>query len=195
MNDSDESSALENRSGWYEWVQALVCAVLAVVLVFTFAVRIMRVDGPSMRETLQDRDLMLVVNSELNHSFERGDVVVLRKESFLNDPIVKRVIATAGQTVDIDFSTGSVFVDGELLEEDYIRELTYLSEGTQFPLTVPEGCVFVMGDNRNDSDDSRDDRLGVVDLRYVIGQAEFVVFPGQTADTGSRDFSRIGSIS
>lgn len=178
----------------YEWVQALVCSVLAVVVLFTFVIRLIGVDGHSMVPTLQHGDRLLVVNSMLYHDYKHGDIVVLRKESFLNDPIVKRVIATGGQTVDIDFSTGSVFVDGQLLKEDYINELTFLEEGTEFPLTVPEGSIFVMGDNRNHSSDSRDSRLGTVDTRYVIGKAVLLAFPGEDIYTTKRDFGRIGVI-
>lgn len=178
----------------YEWVQALVCSVLAVVMVFTFVIRLIGVDGHSMVPTLQDGDRMLVLNSMLYHDYKYGDVVVLRKDSFLVEPIVKRVIATAGQTVDIDFASGSVYVDGELLEEDYINELTFEEEGTEFPLTVPEDSIFVMGDNRNHSDDSRNSRLGTVDTRYVIGKAVLLAFPGADIDTGKKDFGRIGKI-
>ena len=186
----------EADHGAYDWVQLLVCCVLTVVLVFTFAVRVVRVDGPSMRETLQNRDLLAVVNSPLCASYDAGDIVIVRREDFLEGaPIVKRVIATEGQTVDIDFAAGTVYVDGEPLEEDYIREPTYTDEGTAFPLTVPEGAVFVMGDNRNDSHDSRAPDLGPVDTRYIIGRAVAVLFPGATADTGSRDWSRVGILS
>ena len=179
----------------YEWVQALVGVVLAVVLLFTFAVRVVLVSGPSMRETLQHRDCLLVMNAHLCGGFEAGDIVIIRKESFKDgEPIVKRVIATEGQTVDIDFTAGAVYVDGQLLEEDYIRQPTYLEEGLEFPVTVPEGCVFVMGDNRNDSDDSRDPELGPVDTRQILGRAGFLLFPGVTADTDKRDFGRIGPL-
>ena len=179
----------------YEWVQILVCSVLAVVLVFTFAVRGFRVDGPSMRETLQDGDMLLVLNDGLCGDYQPGDIVILRKASFRDGkPIVKRVIATEGQTVDIDFSTGSVYVDGVLLKEDYINELTFEEEGTEFPLTVPEGSIFVMGDNRNHSNDSRDSRLGTVDTRFVIGKAVFLAFPGPDIVTEEREYSRIGVI-
>ena len=179
----------------YEWVQALVCSVLAVVVVFTFVVRLIGVDGRSMVPTLQNGDRLLVLNSMLYDDYKYGDIVVLRKDTFLHDPIVKRVIAVEGQEVDINFSTGSVFVDGELLEEDYINEPTYLEEGTEFPLTVPEGSIFVMGDNRNHSSDSRDSRLGTVDTRYVIGKAVFLAFPGPDTYTGKRELSRIGVVS
>ena len=178
----------------YEWVQALVCSVLAVVLLFTFVIRMIGVDGHSMVPTLQDGDRLLVLNSMLYDDYKYGDIVVLRKSSFLSEPIVKRVIATEGQTVDIDFDAGVVYVDGQALEEDYINEPTCLEEGTEFPLTVPEGSIFVMGDNRNRSSDSRDSRLGTVDTRYVIGKAVFLAFPGANEATGKKELSRIGVI-
>ena len=179
----------------YEWVQSLVGSVLVVVAIFTFVIRMMGVDGHSMLNTLQHGDRLLVVNSMLYHDYKYGDIVILRKNGvFDDDPIVKRVIAVEGQTVDIDFAEGIVYVDGEALEEDYIREPTYVEEGTEFPLTVPEGSIFVMGDNRNGSSDSRDYRLGTVDTRYVIGKAAFLIFPGPDYETEKRDFKRIGVI-
>ncbi|MBD9196943.1 MAG: signal peptidase I [Clostridiales bacterium] len=179
----------------YEWVQSLVGSVLVVVAIFTFGIRMLGVDGHSMLNTLQHDDRLLVVNPIFYHDYQYGDIVILRKNGvFDNDPIVKRVIAVGGQTVDIDFDAGVVYVDGEALEEDYIREPTYTAEGTEFPLTVPEGSIFVMGDNRNGSSDSRDYRLGTVDTRYVIGKAAFLIFPGPDYDTEKRDFSRIGVI-
>ena len=179
----------------YEWVQSLVGSVLVVVAIFTFVIRMMGVDGHSMLNTLQHGDRLLVVNSMLYHDYKYGDIVILRKDGvFDDDPIVKRVIAVEGQTVDIDFTEGIVYVDGEVLEEDYIREPTYTAEGTEFPLTVPEGSIFVMGDNRNGSSDSRDYRLGTVDTRYVIGKAAFLIFPGPDYETEKRDFKRIGVI-
>ena len=179
----------------YEWVQSLVGSVLVVVAIYTFVIRMMGVDGHSMLNTLQHGDRLLVVNSMLYHDYKYGDIVILRKNGvFDDDPIVKRVIAVEGQTVDIDFAEGIVYVDGEALEEDYIREPTYTAEGTEFPLTVPEGSIFVMGDNRNGSSDSRDYRLGTVDTRYVIGKAAFLIFPGPDYETEKRDFKRIGVI-
>ena len=179
----------------YEWVQSLVGSVLVVVAIFTFGIRMLGVDGHSMLNTLQHDDRLLVVNPIVYHDYQYGDIVILRKNGvFGNDPIVKRVIAVGGQTVDIDFDAGVVYVDGEALEEDYIREPTYTAEGTEFPLTVPEGSIFVMGDNRNGSSDSRDYRLGTVDTRYVIGKAAFLIFPGPDYETEKRDFKRIGVI-
>lgn len=184
----------KNDRDLFEWVQALVCSVLVVVLVFTFGIRLIGVDGHSMLPTLQHGDRLLVLNSMLDHEYAYGDIVVLRKDSFMNEPIVKRVIATEGQNVDIDFMNGIVYVDGEALEEAYINEPTYVDEGTEFPLTVPEGSIFVLGDNRNHSDDSRNDRLGTVDTRYVIGKVVILAFPGPDVQSEKREFGRIGRI-
>ena len=178
----------------YEWTQALVGSVLLVVLVFTFVIRLIGVDGHSMVPTLQHGDRLLVLNSLWYDDYKYGDIVVLRKDTFMEEPIVKRVIAVGGQKVDIDFEEGIVYVDDVALEENYINDYTYLEEGTEFPLTVPQGSVFVMGDNRNRSSDSRDSRLGTVDNRYVIGKAVFLAFPGADEDTGEKSFDRIGVI-
>ena len=180
----------------YEWVQALVYSVLAVVLLFTFVIRLIGVDGSSMEPTLKHGDRLLVLNSLLYSDYQYGDVVVLRKDTFLQEPVVKRVIATENQTVDIDFDAGEVYVDDVLLDEDYILEQTYVDEGMSFPLTVPEGSIFVMGDNRNHSTDSRDTRLGTVDTRYVIGKAVLLLVPGtgEKSYVEKRDFGRMGGV-
>lgn len=189
-----ETPGAEKKREIYEWMRLMVCSVLAIMLLFTFVIRLIGVDGRSMVPTLQDGDRLLVLNNLLCGGYEPGDVVVLRKESFLPTPIVKRVIATESQVVDIDFLSGVVYVDGQRLHEDYVNELTFTAEGTEFPLTVPEGSVFVMGDNRNHSTDSRDVRLGTVDERYIIGRAVFLLFPGLDIETEKRDYGRIGAI-
>lgn len=184
----------------YEWVRSCVSAVLVIVIVFTFIARMMGVQGPSMIPTLQNGDRLLVLNAPLAGKYRQGDIVIARKESFSEDPIVKRIIAVGGQTVGIDFNAGIVYVDGEALDEDYVNDLTYTYEGTAFPVTesegelfvVPEGSVFLMGDNRNMSTDSREARIGAVDERYLIGKAVFLLFPGQDSVTQKRDFGRIG---
>nr|WP_326185717.1 signal peptidase I [uncultured Oscillibacter sp.] len=179
--------------GLYDWVQTLVCAVTAVVLIFAFAARIVSVSGPSMRETLQNGDKLLVLDSHLCGEYRQGDIVIFQKPDFEDgEQIVKRVVATAGQTVDVDFGAGVVYVDGEALEEPYTREPTWLDEGLSFPVTVPEGCVFVMGDNRNDSKDSRHTELGPLDTRCVIGRAVLIAIPGETAGLERREWSRVG---
>lgn len=184
---------IEGRES-YEWLRSLVTAVLVVTLTFTFVVRLMGVSGPSMLPSLQDGDRLLVLSSWLCGDFEYGDIVIARKESFGEEPIVKRVIATGGQTVDIDFSLGRVYVDGELLQEDYINDLTYLEEGIEFPLTLGENELFLMGDNRNRSSDSRHYLLGGIDERLIIGKAVFRIFPGKNSLSEKRDFSTIGPL-
>ncbi|MBQ8390213.1 MAG: signal peptidase I [Oscillibacter sp.] len=177
----------------YETVKALVGVVVAVTLVFTFALRVFNVSGGSMRHTLQNGDKLLVVNRPLCGDIGQGDIVILAKKSFRDgEPIVKRVIAAGGQTVDIDFSEGVVYVDGQALSEPYTREPTYQEEGLEFPVTLGENEVFVMGDNRNDSSDSRHSDIGCVDLRNVMGKAVALLIPGETAETELREWSRIG---
>ena len=158
-------------------VRTLVFVLAALILVFTFVVRIIVVSGSSMENTLQDGDSMLVWC--LGYEPKQGDVVVLTQRSYQNDSLVKRVIATEGQRVDINYETGTVYVDGTALEEDYIKETMRVpsyGEGLNH-VTVPEGCIFVMGDNRNDSADSRYPSIGIIDTRSVIGRAVMVVFP------------------
>lgn len=158
-------------------VRTLVFVLAALILVFTFVVRIIVVSGSSMENTLQDGDSMLVWC--LGYEPKQGDVVVLTQRSYQNDSLVKRVIATEGQRVDINYETGTVYVDGTALEEDYIKEAMRVpsyGEGLNH-VTVPEGCIFVMGDNRNDSADSRYPSIGIIDNRSVIGRAVMVVFP------------------
>ena len=189
-NTKPSASALKDA---YDWLESVVSAIVICILVFVFAFRVVSVDGSSMVPTLHNGE-KVVINRFCTQP-KQGDIVVLTKKSFMEESIVKRVIATAGQTVDIDFDSGIVYVDGTALEENYVNDLTYTEEGTQFPLTVPEDSVFLMGDNRNMSTDSRDERIGTLDTRYLIGKAVFLLFPGPDYVTEERDFSRIGSLS
>ncbi len=161
----------------YMNVRVLVSMMAVFVMMFTFVARIIVVSGPSMENTLWGGDLILVWG--LGYTPKQGDVVVLTQESYQEDSIVKRVIAVGGQTVDIDYSAGVVYVDGQPLDEPYIREEMYFpgyGEGINH-VTVPEGCLFVMGDNRNESADSRYPDIGIVDTRCVIGRGVAVMFP------------------
>ena len=162
----------------YFWLQALVMALVSLILLFTFVGRVIGVQGSSMVPTLHDKDMLLL--QSIGYEPKPGDIVVLTKESFMAQPIVKRVIAVGGQTVDIDYAAGTVAVDGVALEEDYINEAMYeLPPDYATHVEVPKGSIFVMGDNRNKSSDSRDPRLGTVDVRYVLGRARFVLLPFQ----------------
>ena len=192
----------------YGMLHDLVFILVAVTLVFVFFVRLVGVDGSSMLPTLHHGDIILLQSSALSSTedIEYGDIVVLNvpyywesKESL----IVKRVIATGGQTVDINFDTHEVFVDGVLLDEDYINAPTALNWegelGLDYPVTVPENHIFVLGDNRNDSSDSRFAPVGMIDVRCVLGKAWAIVLPGQTKDhygniTDPRDWGRIGLV-
>ena len=145
------------------------------VLLFVFAVRMVNVVGHSMVPTLEQNDKVVISN--LFYHPKQGDIVVLRKQTLMEEPIVKRIIATEGQTVDIDFDDGVVYVDGKALDEPYVNEPVHDRENFEGKITVPEGCVFVMGDNRNASTDSRDARLGCVDERYIMKRVYFTLFP------------------
>lgn len=163
----------------FAWLQALVFALVCLVLAFTFFGRMIGVDGTSMLPTLEHGDMLLLQSA--GYEPRQGDVIVLTKAfANIDKPIVKRVIAVGGQTVDIDYGTGYVYVDGQPLDEPYINEAMLPPSDpnmTNDHVQVPEGSVFVMGDNRNHSSDSRDVRLGVVDNRYILGKAFFTVFP------------------
>ena len=175
----------------FAWGESLMGVLIAFVIIFTFVVRLFGVDGMSMYPTLEDRSIMLVSN--LGYHPEKGDIVVLRKDGFYSDqPIVKRVIATGGDTVDIDPVTGDVSVNGEVLDEPYIAEkidtLTRMGD-LSYPQTIPEGCVFVMGDALRDEKLAEDIGSGysvivaniVADV--IIGMAP--MFFAKTAEGGT----------
>lgn len=173
--DSKNPSGAKSRAEVYDWIQCIIFALVFCVLLFVFAVRMVNVVGHSMVPTLEQSDKVVISN--LFYHPKQGDVVVLRKQTLMQEPIVKRIIATEGQTVDIDFDDGVVYVDGKALDEPYVNEPVHDRENFEGKITVPEGCVFVMGDNRNASTDSRDARLGCVDTRYIMGQVYFTLFP------------------
>ncbi len=164
----------------YEWLEEIVIALTLVILVFTFLFRVVTVTGESMLPNFVEGQKLIVTN--LGHSVEQGTVVVIT--NVLNEPIIKRVIATEGQTVDIDYETGVVYVDGEAVDETQfglengITTRPYSTlEAMVFPQTVPEGCVFVLGDNRGVSKDSRYTEVGMVDTRHILGEAVFTLYP------------------
>ena len=157
----------------FEIFEAIIAAFFVITLVFTFIFRVFSVDGPSMKPTLQDGDKVVV--STMGYKAQKGDVVVLSSTEGLKKPIIKRVVAVAGDTVDINFTTGVVTVNG--IEEHYTDELTTQQFDVAFPLTVPEGTVFVLGDNRGVSLDSRSTQVGCVDERLIVGKVLFRFFP------------------
>ena len=177
------------------YVHDLMCMLLVVMLLFLVVFRVILVTGDSMFATLWDGDYLLLVSELFCGDPEPGDIVVISKQSFdEGKPIVKRVIATEGQTVDIDFESGTVYVDGKALREPYIHNETTNEEGTEFPLTVAENCIFVLGDNRAVSLDSRSPRIGQIDRREVLGKALCLMIPGTHHGQLLPDYSRIGAI-
>ena len=167
----------------YEWVRAVVVAIVFVGVLSLFFVRIVGVAGESMEPTLEDGQRLLVSN--LFYRPSPGDIIIFSEKGYFenieymrgSEPLIKRVIAVAGQDINIDFLTGEVWVNQILLSEPYILEATHRSGDLTFPLTVPPGFLFVMGDNRNDSLDSRFEQIGLVDERYVLGRVLLRVWP------------------
>ena len=196
-DEEDEYSEENNRTKMelYDWMQCIVSAIICGIFIFVFIGRTIGVEGNSMLQTLHWNDR--VIMSGLFYKPKNGDIVIFRppSDAFGATPLVKRVIAVEGQTIDINFETGEVFVDGVVIDEaHYINEPTYSRMNFVGPLTVPDGHVFVMGDNRNYSSDSRDSRVGTVDTRYILGKVHFLLMPGEV-DPNQRDWSRIGFVS
>ena len=176
-----------------EWLEVISTAVIAVVIIFCFIFRIATISGDSMKNTLYSGEKVVISN--LAYTPKNGDIVVISRnaensvagQASSQGPIIKRVIATGGQTVDIDFETGIVYVDGKALKENYTSSPTVNKADVEFPLYIPEGYIFVLGDNRSESLDSRYSQIGedgLIDTRYVLGHAVFRIFP----------FDRIGRL-
>ena len=192
---SDNTETRQDNGELLAYLRDIVFLIACILLVFSLLFRVVVVSGPSMNRTLIDGDYILLLNNLFYGEPKRGDVIVACKESYDNGaPIIKRVIATEGQTVDIDFVEGIVYVDGVALVEPYVNTPTNQREVITFPLVVDEGCIFVMGDNRNISKDSRSNEIGLIDTREILGKALFVFFPGNDGGDLARDFSRIGVV-
>ena len=201
--DSSRPKRRENTASEYEgknavlyYLRDFVTWLVGILLVFLILFRVIVVSGVSMNQTLVHGDYLLLINNLLYTEPKQGDIIVAAKDSFKDgEPIIKRVIATEGQWVDIDFETGIVYVNGDALDEPYVNTPTNLYEGVDFPLLVEEGCVFVMGDNRNESKDSRSPEIGQIDKREILGKAIFLFIPGKDPITEKIDFTRIGAVS
>ena len=185
---SDHKEAIRPHGALYDWFDSIVFA-LVIVVFFNLGFRIVNVDGPSMQPTLTTGDRLIV--SRIGYHPQVGDVVISIHPNKENKAVIKRVAALGGQEVNIDFESGTVTVDGKKLDDSYtlepgyINPLTEINEPISFPCTVPEGMVFLLGDNRNDSLDSRSERIGMAKEEYLLGKAVLRIFP----------FDRIGKIS
>ncbi len=184
-NITEESEAV-SQSGkkflgeLFEWLETLAFAFAFVILFFTFIMKVVTVDGSSMYPTLHDGDRLII--SDVLYTPVCGDIVVVERANA--DPIIKRVIATEGQTLDIDFENWVVTVDGEVVDEPYINREHFLAgenmynyKAYEYPITIGKDCVFVMGDNRNRSMDSRDPQLGQIHESQIIGRVLLRIFP------------------
>ena len=198
-NTNNQNGKAPRSGGWKKdlklYMHDLVLYVSVVIAAFLLLFRVIVVSGDSMYSTLLDGDYLLLISNTFYRQPEQGDIVVVSKNTFDNgNPIVKRVIALEGQIVDIDFDHGIVYVDGLPLDEPYVNTPTNRQEGMSFPMLIEEGCCFVLGDNRNDSKDSRHPDIGQVDLREILGKAVLLVFPGTDDGFSPREYDRIGAI-
>ena len=189
MEQETETPAVEERSPEiklvknefaatvFDWLGSLFMALVVVLLVMTFGFRIIDVDGKSMEPTLIDSDKVLI--TDLFYTPHNGDIVIISHGEEYPKPLVKRVIATAGQELKLDCDNNAVYVDGQKLDEPYIQGTTVRGDVAEAEINgvVPEGKVFVMGDNRSISLDSRYKQIGFIDESYIIGKAQLDVIP------------------
>ena len=174
----DEAKENKNKTMLflYDAVSVVMSSFIIIAVVFAFMFRLVGVDGESMTNTLQHGDWLLTYNKS---EYVQGDIVVITQETYFQNPLIKRVIAVGGQTIDIDYETATVYVDGVALDEPYTRDdyLIKKMEYREFPYTVPEGYLFCMGDNRNGSSDSRSSLVGPIDEREILGKAFIRLIP------------------
>lgn len=191
--EKNAKESADHRKTVLSYLHDLTYLLCAILVVFLLLFRVVIVSGTSMNNTLLDGDYILLLNNVFYKNPKQGDIIVASKEAFNSgEPIIKRVIATEGQTVHIDGANQKVYVDGKLLNEPYIATPTI---NHNFTVTVDKGCVFVMGDNRMNSKDSRSSEIGQIDKREILGKALFIMWPGQSSLTGKRDLERIGALS
>lgn len=183
-DDENAEASSSFAASVFEWVQPLIVALVVVTLLLTFVFRQATVKGNSMNDTLKNQDRLIITN--FFYEPQVGDIVVISHGEEYSTPLIKRVIATEGQTLSINFETGDVVVDGVLLDEPYIvgKTTQYTKSPLEVPEVVPEGYVYVMGDNRQNSLDSRSTEVGLIEKKNIVGKAQFRIFP----------FSSFGSI-
>ncbi len=174
--EPEEKDRISLKEIIFEWATSVFLFMVLVLLMMTFFFRQVTVKGPSMNDTLKDQDRLII--SCFLYTPQPGDVVVISHGESYSDPIIKRVIATAGQSLSIDYTTGEVRVDGVLIDEPYIKGRTVLlSNPLEIPEVIPEGYVFVMGDNRENSLDSRSTKIGLIPVENIMGKAVLRLYP------------------
>ncbi len=199
MAENKKRKQQERSLNWKQnlvlYIHDLLYMIVTIFVIFLLVFRVIVVSGSSMYDTLLNGDYLLLLSNVFYRDPQPQDIIVVSKDSFDDGaPIIKRVIATEGQMIDIDFQAGVVYVDGKPLDEPYVYTPTNVEEGMVFPLTVEENCVFAMGDNRNNSRDSRDPSIGQIDKREILGKAIFLFLPAADEGHAAPEFDRIGAI-
>lgn len=190
---TEEGKVNDSQNLILSYLHDLVFLLAGLLILFVLLFRIVVVSGDSMLNTLHEGDYLIVLSSSVYRDPKPGDVVVISKDAYKEgEPLVKRVIAVSGQELDI--KQGVVYVDGVAQEGEFTHE-GYLGESAQsYPITIPEGYVFVLGDNRDNSTDSRSSKIGLIDEREVLGKVLIIALPAEDENTRKRDFSRFGAV-
>lgn len=187
LTENENNGTVDNKNFFadmFDWMCSIFSAILCFIIIFALFARVITVDGESMVPTLQDQQRLIV--SDMFYTPQYDDIVILYADKLVNEssggygkPIVKRVIGLPGDIIRIDFVKGVVYRNGEQLPDDYTNTPTNLPEN--FPnnqdVTVEDGKIFVLGDNRNGSKDSRSSDVGQVDMRYIMGKAYLRIWP------------------
>ena len=175
-----ETEATQKQKTAFDWCSSIMASFVVIFIIFCFLFRVVQVSGNSMLETLHSGDWLIV--SHAGGDFQHGDIVVATSPTYEGGPVIKRVIGVEGDEIFIDFQRGEVLVNGVVLDEPYINTPTNVRYDVEFPVTVPENCVFLMGDNRNGSLDSRSTVIGMVDEEYILGRVITRLLPFDKID-------------
>lgn len=169
-----------------QFIEVILVSVSVIILLLTFIFRFAVVDGASMNNTLNDNDIVLITNypnfSSVFKDFEltQGDIVAIAPDNEMQKvkgAFIKRVIAVEGQTIGFDTEKGEIYIDGKKIKEPYISTETLVGVEWDIPDKIPKNKVFVMGDNRAVSTDSRSSKIQLIDKSNIIGKAQFIVYP------------------